>query len=130
MNRLLPILTLLCFGLCKESPLGTYLLISDSYEFEQILIFKENNKVIVFEKNYNKTKNEKSLELLEKYTVFWKVQDEKLCFPLEKIPSNTVDKNYCNDYYIDDNELTFFEPGLGNKVNKIKFIKISEKTNN
>ena len=126
----LAIIILIVLSFCRAKtikPSGTYLFISQDYEFEQILVFKQNYEVDVFEKNHYYSKEKKTSNLLEKYTVYWIVQNEKLCYPLEMVPSNPVNEKYCQDYYIDNNQLIFFEPGLGDEISEIKFIKISDK---
>ena len=114
------------FGDKDMVPSGIYLMISENYEFEQILIFKDNHELVIFEKNHYRSEDPNSSDLLEKYSVFWKVQGEQLCLPLKAYPSNVIQERYCHDYGISDTEIIFFEPGRGDEVEEIKFIKISD----
>jgi len=108
------------------SPSGVYLWISKDYEFEQVLIFNENSEVQVFEKNHSVDNKSDSPDLLESYKLYWKIQDNKLCFPLKVYPSENVKERYCQDYYIDEDYLIFFEPGRGDEVEEIRFIKLTD----
>ena len=107
-------------------PVGVYLLITEDYEFEQVLVFNEDFEVQVFEKNYSINNEGDSPDLLESYKLYWRIQDSKFCFPLKTYPSGNVEDRYCQDYHIDENHLIFFEPGRGDEVEEIRFIKLSD----
>ena len=128
MNKIFTLLLFclaLSFSKSAVAPSGVYIMLSEDYEFEQILIFKDNFEVQVFEKNHYRGNEENSNDLLESYKMYWKVQDDRLCFPLKTYPSENLDERYCQDYHIDESHLIFFEPGRGDEIEEIKFIKIS-----
>ena len=113
------------FSRSAIAPSGVYIMLSEDYEFEQILVFKDNFEVQVFEKNHYRGNKDNSNDLLESYKMYWKVQDDRLCFPLKTYPHENLDERYCQDYHIDESYLIFFEPGRGDEIEEIKFIKIS-----
>jgi len=123
------ILVFLCiswiFSDSRANPSGVYMMLSEDYEFEQILVFEDNFEVQVFEKNHYRGNKDNSNDLLESYKMYWKVQDDRLCFPLKTYPHENLDERYCQDYHIDESHLIFFEPGRGDEIEEIKFIKIS-----
>ena len=128
MNKIFTLLLFclaLSFSKSAVAPSGVYIMLSEDYEFEQILIFKDNFEVQVFEKNHYRGNKDNSNDLLESYKMYWKVQDDRLCFPLKTYPSENLDERYCQDYHIDESYLIFFEPGRGDEIEEIKFIKIS-----